>query len=77
MKAHDVKFSGRTDSGNASFRPGHFIRQGKVGAYSDLITPELEKKILERADAELEPECLRFLGIRANGTTTNRKAGHP
>jgi len=63
MKAHDEKFSGQTESGNSLFKPGRFIRQGKVGAYRDLITPELEKKILDRAHAELEPECLRFLEI--------------
>ena len=63
MKAHDEKFSGQTESGNYLFKPGRFIRQGKVGAYTDLITPELEKKILDRTHAELEPECLRFLGI--------------
>jgi hypothetical protein len=63
MKAHDEKFSGQTGSGNSAFKPGRFIRQGKVGAYRDLITPELEKKILNRAYAELESECLRFLEV--------------
>ena len=63
MKAHDQKFSGQTGSGKASFKPGQFIRQGKVGAHKDLLTTELEKKILDRARAELEPECLRFLGL--------------
>jgi hypothetical protein len=63
MKAHDEIFSGQTESGKAPFKPGLFIRQGKVGAYKELITPELEKRILDRAHAELEPECLRFLEI--------------
>ena len=63
MKAHDDKFSGQGKSGNAAFKPGRFIRQGKVGAYRELITPELEKRILDRAHAVLEPGCLRFLGI--------------
>ena len=63
MKAHDEKFSGQTESGEALFKPGRFIRQGKVGAYKELITPALEKKIFDRAHAELEPECLRFLEI--------------
>ena len=62
-KAHDDKFPGQTGSGKPSFKPGQFIRQGKVGAYKDLLTPELEKKLLDRARAELEPECLRFLEI--------------
>ncbi len=63
MKAHDEKFSGQTESGKSSFKPGRFIRQGKVGAYRDLLTSELEKKILDRAHTELDFECLRFLGI--------------
>ena len=63
MKAHDDKFSVQAESGNSAFKPGRFIRQGKVGAYRDQITPELEKKIINRAYAELESECLRFLGI--------------
>ncbi|MDH5516135.1 MAG: sulfotransferase domain-containing protein [Gammaproteobacteria bacterium] len=63
MKAHDEKFSVQAESGKSAFKPGHFIRQGKVGAYRDQITPELEKKIINRAYAELESECLHFLGI--------------
>ncbi|NHZ69803.1 MAG: sulfotransferase domain-containing protein, partial [Thermotogales bacterium] len=63
MKAHDDKFSRQAESGNPAFKPGQFIRQGKVGAYKDLMTPEFERKILDRARAELEPACLRFLDI--------------
>jgi hypothetical protein len=65
MKAHDEKFSGQTGSDKSSFKPGRFIRQGKVGAYKDLLTPELEKKILDRAHIELDTECLRFLEIES------------
>lgn len=63
MKRHDDKFSGQSGSGDAAFKRGGFIRQGKVGGYGDLMTPELETRILDRARAELEPGCLRFLGI--------------
>ncbi len=63
MKAHDEKFSGQTESGNSSFKPGSFIREGKVGGYRDLLTPQLEKRILDHAHAELEAECLRFLEV--------------
>jgi len=63
MKVHDEKFSGQAGSGDPAFKPGRFIRKGRVGAFRDLITPELEKKILDRAYAEIEPECLRFLEI--------------
>ena len=63
MKAHDDKFSRQAESGDPAFKPGQFIRQGKVSAYKDLMTPEFEHKILDRARAELEPACLRFLDI--------------
>jgi hypothetical protein len=63
MKAHDDKFSTQIPSREPLFKHGHFIRQGKVGDYKKLITPELEQKILDRAREELEPGCLRFLEI--------------
>ena len=63
MKAHDEKFSRQSGSNKPTFKPGQFIRQGKVGSYKEMITPELERKILDRAHEELEPECLRFLNI--------------
>ena len=63
MKAHDEKFSRQISSKQPTFKPGQFIRQGRVGSYRELITPELERKILDRVVAELEPECRRFLGV--------------
>ncbi len=63
MKAHDEKFSQQIPSRAPLFKTGHFIREGKVGAYRALMTPELERRILERAREELEPECLRFLEV--------------
>jgi hypothetical protein len=63
MKAHDDRFSRQMESGKPQFKPGQFIRQGKVGGHKELLTAELEKKILDFARAQLEPECLRFLEI--------------
>jgi hypothetical protein len=63
MKAHDDRFSRQLESGKPQFKPGQFIRQGKVGGHKELVTAELEKKILDFARAQLEPECLRFLEI--------------
>jgi len=64
MKAHDQKFSGQGSSRNTRiFKPGKFIRQGKVGKYHDLMSPEQEQRILEKAKIMLEPECLKFLEI--------------
>jgi hypothetical protein len=36
-----------------------------VGSYKELMTPDLEQKILDRARSELDPECLRFLEIES------------
>jgi hypothetical protein len=63
MKAHDEKFSRQIGSREPTFKPGQFIRQGKTGSYKELMMPELEEKILDRARRELEPECLRYLDI--------------
>lgn len=65
MKAHDDKFSRQIQSRTPSFKPGRFIRQGKVGSYRELMTPGLAQKIIDRAYAELEPECLRFLELES------------
>jgi len=64
MKAHDEKFSGQGGSSKTqTFKPGKFIRQGKVGKYKDLMSTEQEQRILEKAKAMLEPECLKFLEL--------------
>ncbi len=63
MKAHDEKFSRQISTKQPTFKPGQFIRQGRVGGYKALLTPKLERKILDRVVAALEPECARFLGI--------------
>lgn len=78
MKAHDEKFSGqgnitqdnasqdksiKDNSNKPAFKPGKFIRQGKVGAYRELMSAEQEKQILDKAFEMLEPECLVFLEL--------------
>ncbi len=63
MKAHDEKFSQQMQSSSPLFKPSQFIRQGKVGSYKELLTPDLERRIMERARAELETECLTYLGL--------------
>ncbi len=64
MKAHDEKFS--RQGGNKkmqTFKPGEFIRQGEVGRYHELMSVEQERRILDKAKAMLEPECLKFLQL--------------
>lgn len=63
MKAHDEKFSGQGTRKQAFFKPGTFIRQGKVGGYHTLMSAEQEQRILDKAKNMLEPACLTFLGL--------------
>ena len=67
MKSNDEKFSSQGDAGIQVFKPGQFIRQGKVDKYHDLVTPELEKRILDLAYATLESDCLDFLDLQKTG----------
>ncbi len=63
MKAHDEKFSAQGGKGKSVFKPGKFVRQGKVGGYRELMTAEQEEKILAKAKQMLEPECMKFLEL--------------
>ncbi len=63
MKAHDKKFSSQGNNGKQVFKPGKFVRQGKVGSYKDLMSPEQEQRIMNKASEMFEPECLRFLEL--------------
>ena len=66
MKAHDEKFSSQGDTDKPLFKPGQFIRQGKVGKHREIMTPEQEQRILDKAREMLEPECLLFLELDNN-----------
>ena len=63
MKAHDEKFSSQGNDGKPVFKPGKFVRQGKVGGYRGLMTAEQEASILEKARTMLESDCLYFLEL--------------
>jgi hypothetical protein len=63
MKAHDEKFSSQGSAGKPVFKPGKFVRKGKVGGYRDLMTVAQEKRIMQKAGEMLTPECLRFLEL--------------
>jgi len=63
MKAHDEKFSNQGKGKKPVFKPGKFVRQGKVGAYGDLMTPAQEQKILHKAREMLAPACLQYLDL--------------
>ena len=66
MKAHDEKFSSQGDTDKPLFKPGQFIRRGKVGKHREIMTPEQEQRILDKAREMLEPECLLFLELDNN-----------
>ncbi len=63
MKAHDEKFSSQGGSGKPVFKPGKFVRKGKVGAYQNIMTAEQEKAIMLKAQEMLKPACLDFLEL--------------
>lgn len=63
MKSHDEKFSNQVDGKRSTFKPGKFIRQGKVGSHKEMLSAAQEKSILDKARQELEPECLHFLEL--------------
>jgi hypothetical protein len=63
MKAHDEKFSSQGDTDKPLFKAGQFIRQGKVGKHREIMTPEQEQRILDKAREMLEPQCLKFLEL--------------
>lgn len=68
MKAHDEKFSSQGNDGKPVFKPGKFVRKGKVGGYRDLMTAEQEQRIMNKAYEMLEHDCLQFLELE---TMTN------
>lgn len=63
MKAHDEKFSSQGAKKDPVFKPGTFIRQGKISGYHDLMSDEQERRIIDKANAVLEPACLDFLEL--------------
>jgi hypothetical protein len=63
MKQHDDRFSRQHASSEPVFKPGKFIREGRVGSHQQLMQAGQEKNILDKARELLEPECLRFLEL--------------
>lgn len=63
MKKHNDKFAARFDSGESMFETDGFIRKGQVGDHKNLLNPEQEAQIVERAKQELPEDCIRFLNL--------------
>ena len=63
MKANSIRFARQSDSGEAVFKPGGFIRKGQVGDGKTILSTEQEKRILDKARERLTPDCLAFFGI--------------
>ena len=63
MKAHDEKFSSQGSDGKPVFKPGKFVRKGKVGGYRNLMSEQQEQRIMQKAREMLEPECVQFLEL--------------
>lgn len=65
MKTHSEKFTRQGKSAKPTFKPGGFIRKGKVGDHKTKLSSEQEQRILEKAAQLLEPDCLEFLDLPA------------
>lgn len=63
MKAHDEKFSSQGDGDKPQFKPGQFIREGKVGKHRETMSSEQEQRVLDKAREMLESDCLKFLEL--------------
>jgi hypothetical protein len=63
MKANSDKFTRASAAGPKLFKPGQFIRQGKVGGHADELTAAQAEALLARARADLPRECLEYVGI--------------
>lgn len=64
MKQHQGKFSSLPGKSMTSATgAGSLVRKGAVGDYKTVLSEEQERRIIEKAARELEPECLSFLGL--------------
>lgn len=64
MKANSEKFARQGLSDKPLFKPGGFIRKGRVGEHKTRLSPAQEERILARAREMLAPDCLAFLGLK-------------
>lgn len=62
MKAHSDKFI-MSHRGEPLFKPGGFIRKGKIGDHKQQLSKAQEQQILNRANELLADDCLDFLGL--------------
>jgi hypothetical protein len=62
MKAHADKFIAKSQ-GRPMFKPGGFIRKGRIGDHKQQLSAVQEQRILDKATEVLETECLRYLRL--------------
>ncbi|MEA3412960.1 MAG: sulfotransferase domain-containing protein [Pseudomonadota bacterium] len=63
MKANTIRFT-RSETGDEPvFKPGGFIRGGRVGDHKTELNEAQARRVLDQARDTLEPECLAFLRI--------------
>jgi len=65
MRKHSDRFTRQLGTDEVAFKPDTFIRRGKVGVAHEDLTAAQEAQILAAVRAELEPDCLDYLGLRA------------
>lgn len=61
MKQHNDKFVARDENQESFFQPNSFIRKGVSGDHKSLLSDAQAQMILDRANQELEKECMEFI----------------
>jgi len=63
MRANEHRFTKFSSDGIVCFKPGGFIRKGAVAGYSELMSDEQSRAVLDEARRVLPPDCFDYLGI--------------
>ncbi|MBL1278579.1 MAG: sulfotransferase domain-containing protein [Ectothiorhodospiraceae bacterium] len=63
MKENSIRFARQNNTDEPMFKPGGFIRKGKIGEGKSTLTAEQEERILNKARDRLPPDCLVYLGL--------------
>lgn len=63
MRTHANLFMPMLAANKPQFSHGSLIRKGQVRGYEGLLSEDQERRILRKAQEELEPACLTFLGL--------------
>lgn len=63
MKTHVDKFARHDHRNTPIFRKGGFIRKGTVGDHKSLMSAAQARRIADKAQSYLDPDCVQFLQL--------------